>query len=92
MRKTIAFVLALILVALMLCSCSTNKGTMDVDGHGKRFQVIERHPSFTEPYTILVDMETGVEYVCFFNSGSVLVDSYGNPILYPAFDAREDKP
>lgn len=88
MRKTIDFVLALILIALMLCSCATNECTLDVDGHGKRFELIEADSQ----YSVYVDMDTGVEYVKFNTGAAAIIDSYGNPYIYPAFDAREDKP
>lgn len=93
LRNTIAFVLALILVSLMLCSCATDKGVLDVDEHGKRFKEVYSDSE----YYIVVDMDTGVEYAVsnvLYNRGTftMLCDRYGNPYIYPAFDAKEDKP
>lgn len=43
-------------------------------------------------YIIIVDMRTGVEYIRTPRGGiTALIDSYGNPVLYPGFDAREDR-
>lgn len=89
MKKTIAFLLLLTIAATLLCGCG-HADTDTLDGHGKRFQTIYTDQRWN--LNVLVDMETGVEYIRFTNRIQPLIDSYGNPLLYPGFDAREDKP
>ena len=84
MKKLIAI---LLLLALLLCGCG--KSSLNVkEHHGKRFERIAEY----DDCDILVDMETGVEYCRYGYWFSVMLDSYGNPLIYPGFDAREDKP
>ena len=80
MKKGIILLILLIMV-IILCGC----GKPENDG---RFIEVYRASYFN----VVVDMETGVEYIRQFGGGGVcpLVDSYGNPYVYPAFDARED--
>lgn len=88
MKKPIAFLLLLALVAVLLGGCG--KSALDVkEHHGKRFEVVAEY----DDCKILVDTETGVEYArrLGYNCLSVLLDSYGNPLLFPGFDAREDR-
>lgn len=87
MKRIITIILALVM-AVLLCGCG--KSAFDVqEHHGKRFEVIEEY----DDCTIYVDMETGVEYAerAGYTNITVLLDSYGNPLIYPGFDAREDR-
>lgn len=91
MKKLIAFLLFLVFAATLLCGC-TKQTTLD-EGHGKRFETIYKDAISY----VVVDMETGVEYAVSrgsYNAGTftMLCDSNGNPYIYPAFDAREDRP
>lgn len=93
MKKTIAFIIALIMVALLLCGC----GKVDTpdNGHDKRFMFLNDDGTIDGNVylRVVVDTKTGVEYVwsarCFM---CPIIDSYGKPYIYPAFDAREDAP
>lgn len=79
MNKTGIFLLSLLALVIILCGCGKNDG---------RFVVVYREP---HTFTVVVDTETGVEYFRQRNGGVCpLIDSYGNPYIYPAFDARED--
>ena len=85
MKKLIAI---LLLLALMLCGCG--KSAFDVkQHHGKRFERIAEY----DDCEILVDTETGAEYARRYGNNRLfaLLDSYGNPLIYPGFDAREDR-
>ena len=90
MVRVIMFTVATILVAALLSGCGhPNTGTLE--GHGKRFEVIYSSANFR----VVVDTETGVEYAVSggaYNCGTftMLYDSYGNPYVFPGFDARED--
>lgn len=86
MKRIITIILALVM-AVLLCGCGKSVFTVQ-EHHGKRF---ERVAEYDDCY-ILVDMETGVEYCRYGYWFSVMFDSYGNPLLFPGFDAREDKP
>lgn len=88
MKKLIAFLLLLIIAATLLCGCA-KETAISSEGHGKRFERIYIHTA--DLFRVYVDTETGVEYV--FSDGTFrpLIDSYGNPYIYPAYDAREDK-
>ena len=87
MKKTIAIILAVMTIfALIALLTSCGHADRAVEGHGKRFMKIVNE----EWFDVYVDTETGVEWV---RSGSKLepvIDSYGKPYIYPAFDARED--
>lgn len=85
------FAVATVLVAALLSGCGKTVDTSALDGHGKRFEVIYKD---TVCY-VVVDTETGVEYAVSrgtYNGGNftMLCDSYGNPYVFPGFDARED--
>lgn len=84
MKHAIAFIIALLIIAaLILCGCKYE------DGQSERMMLLES----TESYNIYVDTKSGVEYICRSADSTMtpLIDSYGNPYIHPAFDAREDK-
>ena len=82
MRKTGIFLLILLAIIVILCGCGKKPE------ESARFLEIDR----ATYYTVLVDTQTGVEYIKINGGGGVtpLIDSYGRPYIYPAFDARED--
>lgn len=80
--KRLLIALLCFLFAFLLTSCKKIEETFS-----DRFLLIDRCSSCE----IYVDKHTGVEYVSVYGDIEMLVDSYGNPLLYPAFDAREDK-
>lgn len=87
-KKLIAWLLVLALLAALvyiLClRAGEPAGTL-----ASRFKVVYDDSA----YRVIVDMRTGVEYIWTPRGGiCALLDSYGNPVLYPAFDAREDRP
>ena len=79
--KVIALILLLFLILSLLCSCGSEAMT-------QRFMMIEDYADCQ----IYVDLQTGVEYVS--KSGhelAPLFNSYGAPLVYHGFDAREDR-
>lgn len=84
--RVILFAVATVLVAALLSGCGKPTDTSVLDGHGKRFVCIES--SFLGE--VYVDTETGVEWLCVNSRIQPIIDSYGNPYVYPGFDARED--
>lgn len=78
-KRIAALAIALALFALLLCGCG-EKGN-------KRFKCVYTDAIFD----IYVDTETGVEWMRSGNRVQPVIDSYGNPYVYPAFDAREDR-
>jgi len=85
MKKLIAFLLLLIIAATLLCGCSRQTQANGLSG--KRFEVIHKQDFIW----VYVDTETGVEWVWGDKTFVPIIDSYGNPYIYPAYDAREDK-
>ena len=85
MKKGIILLILLILV-IILCGCGRTADADAIDGHGKRFMCIES--SFLGD--VYVDTETGVEWLRVDCRIQPIIDSYGKPYIYPAFDARED--
>ena len=86
------FLLTVLLVALLLCLgriLVLRAGEIDDDLPASRFKLIYDDAQ----YRVIVDQRTGVEYIRDVRGGiCALIDSYGNPVLYPGFDAREDRP
>lgn len=86
------FLLTVLLVALLLCLgriLVLRAGEIDDDLPSSRFKTVYDDAQ----YRIVVDQRTGVEYIQTTRGGiCVLIDSYGNPALYPGYDAREDRP
>lgn len=82
--RAIAALLVVVLLIILLSSCDHNT----VDSPDKRFKILESHYNFT----VYVDMETGVEWLHGDQVFVPIIDSYGSPYIYPAFDAREDRP
>ena len=88
MKKLIAFLLFLALTATLLCGCGWNKVTAMTENNDGRMMLIY-NDGFSR---VFVDTETGVEYFSVARDGTcVMIDRYGNPYIYPAFDAREDR-
>lgn len=89
MRKKVFvwLLLLVLLVALTYILClraGEPAGTL-----ASRFKVVYDDSA----YRVIVDQRTGVEYIWTPRGGiCALIDSYGNPVLYPAYDAREDRP
>ena len=79
MKRIITILLALVM-AVLLCGCGDT-------AHSDRMMLIATN----DAGAIYVDQETGVEYIKSGTEIEMLVDSYGNPYIYPAFDAREDR-
>ena len=89
MKKLIAFIIALLIIAtLILCGCGWNSSAPSTENNDGRMMLIY-NDGFASIY---VDTKTGVEYFSRSGGGTcVMIDSYGNPYIYPAFDAREDR-
>lgn len=81
LKKIAIAIISLFLFAVLLCLCSCGKD----DG---RFITVNR--GFYG--SVRVDTQTGVEYIEKNGWYVQLLDSYGNPLIYPGFDAREDRP
>lgn len=83
MKKIAIALLALLLFVVLLCSCASAKHDSD------RLKLVDR----VDDIYVYADMQTGVEYV-FAPRGGIcpLIDSYGAPLVFPGFDAREDRP
>jgi len=89
MKRIIVFALSIILAALVLGGCGWNKSISANENNDGRMLLIY-NDGFS---SICVDTETGIEYYSRANCGTcVMIDSYGNPYIYPGFDAREDRP
>ena len=74
---TVLFVVLLILLFLSGCG-NTSESPYFYEGSSGRFNVIESQPS----YTIVVDTQTGVEYLMTkYGKVTVLVDKDGKPLL-----------
>ena len=92
MKKMIFLLLGIILcfsviLCISICSCMSPNLKTDIDSNKDRFCIIE---GSYESQAILVDTETGVEYLWVhpgsYNGGlTVLVDNKGNPLIAPGF-------
>lgn len=80
MKRLLAFALALLACVLLLASCKKQEDS-------GRFLVADEGLT----YSIIVDTRSGVEYIVKGTDIEPLIDSYGNPMIYSAFDAREDR-
>ena len=79
--RIIAIVLLLFLIVALLCSCGRKKLP-------DRFMKIADY----RDCRVYVDTQTGVEYVGNRAGGiSPLFDTYGAPLIFHGFDAREDR-
>ena len=78
--KVIALILLLFLILSLLCSCGDEQLP-------DRFMKVADY----NDCQIYVDTQTGVEYVSRGNTLAPLFNSYGRPLVWPAFDAREDR-
>lgn len=84
MKRIITILLALVM-AVLLCGCG-NTGYPIKKHHDKRFLFVERY----RDCLIYVDTETGVKYANYDGCMTVLLDGYGNPLVWEGYDARED--
>lgn len=80
MKRILAFTLALLACVLLLASCKEQEDS-------GRFLTIDEGLT----YSVIVDCDSGVEYLVRVYDIEPLIDSYGNPLIYSAFDAREDR-
>ena len=80
MKRFLAFALALLACVLLLTSCKKREDS-------GRFLVADEGLT----YSIIVDTRSGVEYIVKGTEIEPLIDSYGQPMIYSAFDAREDR-
>ena len=80
MKKLVIALLALLLFTVLLCGCG-KKQLPD------RFMKVANY----NDCQIYVDTQTGVEYVSRGNTLAPLFNSYGAPLVFPGFDAREDR-
>jgi len=83
MKRILAFTLALLACVLLLASCKEQEDS-------GRFLVVEGSELTTGEFSVIVDSRSGVEYIVRGNEVEPLIDSYGQPMIYSAFDARED--
>lgn len=77
-KKIICLALCLACIAILLCSCSWNKFSIDTENSDGRMTVI-----FSDGYAIIYrDNETGVQYFSRSYSGScVMVNADGTPYI-----------
>lgn len=80
MKRLLAFAIALLACVLLLTSCKKQEDS-------GRFLTIDEGLT----YSVIVDCDSGVEYLVRGQDIEPLIDSYGNPMIYSAFDAREDR-
>lgn len=78
--KVIALILLLFVILSLLCSCGKEQLP-------NRFMKVADY----NDCQIYVDLQTGVEYVSRGNTLAPLFNSYGAPLVYHGFDAREDR-
>ena len=78
--KVTVLILLLFLILSLLCSCGKERLP-------DRFMKVADY----NDCQIYVDLQTGVEYVSRGNTLAPLFNSYGAPLIYPGFDAREDR-
>ena len=82
--RAAALVLLLFLICALLCSCA--EGNIE-HVNRERFMLVETWLDCE----VYVDLQTGVEYVAKGGSFSPLIDSFGQPVIFSGFDAREDR-
>ena len=78
--KAVAMVILLFLILALLCSCGKEQLP-------DRFMKVADY----NDCEIYVDTQTGVEYVSRGNTLAPLFNSYGAPLVFHGFDAREDR-
>ena len=78
--RIVATILLLFFIVVLLRSCGGEEKT-------DRFLKVADYADCE----IYVDTLTGVEYVSRGNTLAPLFNSYGAPLVYPGFDAREDR-
>lgn len=82
--RAIATILLLLFIAALLCSCARRPvKTHDTE----RFMLVE----LFNDCRVYVDLQTGVEWIRQGSAFAPAIDSYGRPLIWPGFDAREDR-
>lgn len=82
--RAAALVLLLFLIVTLLCSCGEDKAQRV---NRERFMLVEQWWDCN----VYVDLQTGAEYVERGGAFAPLIDSFGQPIIFSGFDAREDR-
>lgn len=82
-KHILIFLLVFIVVFLLLSEMSTH----NIQEQPARFMKVADYADCQ----IYVDLQTGVEYVGRGNTLAPLFNSYGAPLIYHGFDAREDR-
>ena len=83
--RAVSVMLLLFLIVALLTSCTPSSvKTHNTD----RFMLVEKF----RDSAVYVDLQTGVEWIQRGEAFAPAIDSYGRPLLWPAFDAREDRP
>lgn len=83
-KAAVTVLLVLLIVALLTSCTPSSVKTHDTE----RFMRVE---TFRD-CAVYVDLQTGVEWIQRGEAFAPAIDSYGRPLLWPAFDAREDRP
>lgn len=81
--KRIIGALICILLIIPLCGCDTTEQIEDNSSQQGRFAILFNDGSVT----VVVDRETGVQYLSNYKAGTVvMVDENGKPLIYNAED------
>ena len=82
MKKIICLIVC-VLICLSFCGCDTIEPIEDNSSQQGRFAILFDNGSVT----VVVDRETGVQYLSNYKGGTVvMVDESGKPLIYNAED------